>query len=257
MAIEKADLKLISQLRQQYPLGENLCILGDCYFHFNNSEMSDIIGKSIALDCDPSAKTDLDSFAKALGFKSAHTLDIAGNPTKKINLGETIPSILHNQYDWIIDAGTLYWCFDIATVWKNILIMLRNNGCIIHFSALSGYFGRGYYCFQPRLFKDFYEKNGFDSISLGIRTRPPSILGRRGPYINRIRQILRKITRREHLLDWQILNKENLHLRKTSYLSMEFDRSPTMIEPDMIPNNALISCFARRIKTISFTMPIL
>jgi len=39
-------------------------------------------------------------------------------------------------------------------------------------------------------------------------------------------------------------------------LEMKFSDSMAGIEPDMIPNNAIVGCFARRIKKVPFTSPI-
>lgn len=254
MAIEKKDLKLLAELRKCYPKGDDLCILGDCYFHFNNKQLNKICGIK-KNGPDNMSRTDLDSFKSAMNFKKAETLDMEGSPTIKLDLQKPIPKDLENRFDWIIDAGTLFWCFDIATVWKNVLSMLKEDGCVFHLNAMSGYFGRGYYSFQPHLFTDFYTQNGFEVITLAFRLRPPHILIRKNTLISKLKRIFCEITDSEKKLDWQKMSQKEIFLNKASRLKMIFAESMPAIEPDMIPNNALVGCFARKIKKVSFTAP--
>lgn len=257
MAIEKKDLKLLLELRKKHPEGESLAILGDCYFHFNIGELQEMGGVKIkSKDSEPKLKVDLKMFAEVLGFKEAETFDISGSPTRKIDLQKSIPEEFKNRFDWVIDAGTLYWCFDIASVWKNILSMLKKDGCVFHLSALSGYFGRGYYSFQPRMFADFYSQNGFEVLMMAYRLRPPHILYNKSVTWYRIRKIIGKIISLEKKLEWQKISLKNIFLKNAGRFNMEFSSFPTRPEPDMIPNNVLVGCFAKRIKKVPFTCPI-
>lgn len=255
MAIERKDLKLLTELRKQFSKGENLCILGDCDFHFNNKELNEISGNRDN-DFSDLSKTDLNSFRNSFHFKRAETLDISGSPTIRVDLQKQIPKDLENRFDWIIDAGTLFWCFDIASVWKNILSMLKEDGCVFHINAMSGYFGRGYYSFQPHLFTDFYSQNGFEIITLAFRLRPPHILIRKNPIVSKLKKVFREITGLEKKLDWQIISPKDIFLNKSGRFEMKFTDSMTGIEPDMIPNNAIVGCFASRIKKVPFTYPL-
>jgi hypothetical protein len=112
----------------------------------------------------------LESFSAECGFRSAATIDIHGNPTIKADLQNPPSADLLGKFGVIIDAGTLCCCFDIAGVWRNLLKMLAPSGVIFHQGALSGYFGRIYYSFQPSLFRDFYRSNGFDIERICVRT---------------------------------------------------------------------------------------
>ena len=255
MALEKKDLKLLAELRKCYPNGDDLCILGDCHFHFNNEELHEICGIK-KNNSDNLLRTDLDSLKSAMNFKKAETLDIEGSPTIKLDLQNPIPKDLENRFDWIIDAGTLFWCFDIASVWKNILSMLKEDGCVFHLNAMSGYFGRGYYSFQPHLFTDFYNQNGFEVITLAFRLRPPHILIKKRTLISKLKESFHNITGLEKKHDWQKIPQKYIFLNKAGRLEMKFSDSMAGIEPDMIPNNAIVGCFARRIKKVPFTSPI-
>ena len=55
---------------------------------------------------------DVISLGYSLGFKKVETLDINGKASLKINLQNKLPKALLSQYDFIIDSGVLFWCFD-------------------------------------------------------------------------------------------------------------------------------------------------
>jgi hypothetical protein len=130
--------------------GTDCLILGDCTFHVGDMT--------------------LDGFKEICGFRSISTIDLFGSPTIKADLQAPPNPELLGKFDLIIDAGTLFCCFDVAGIWRNLLNMLTPKGMIFHQAALSGYFGRGYYCFQPALFRDFYRANGFLIQYMAVRS---------------------------------------------------------------------------------------
>lgn len=257
MAIEIQDLKLLIELRRKYPQGEKLCILGDCHFYFKNNILFKMSHYNNT-DCfNYSSNATIESFGKALGFKTVETIDIFGKPTHKLDLQKSLPIKLFSKFDWIIDSGTLYWCFDIASVWKNILLLLKKKGFIFHTSSLTGYFGRGYYSFQPRLFTDFYKQNGFQIITLGYRVRPAHIIHNKHYLLSLLYLLIRKIRGIEKKLEWQLFSPENIYLKSASRLDMKFQKITYIPEPDIIPNSALLLCFAQRLKKTVFKIPLL
>ena len=208
MAIEPEDLNLIRKLRSDNPDGNSCAILGDCNI---------------------SGYTSLDQFGNDLDFEKVHTFDVVGNPTHKINLNEDIPENLRDSYDWVIDSGTLYCCFDIATVWKNILGLLTRQGKILHTSNISGFYGRGFYSLSPALFRDFYKANGFNILYSATKTR------------------LAKV--------WQEYSPDDTYLRSSSPNSLDFQGQAGEYH-STIPNDALMACFAERVETKQFTKPL-
>jgi len=209
MSIESSDMKLLLDLRQRYPEGKSCAILGDVVFHcFSEHEMR--------------------NFISVMGFDTVDTFDINGNPTHKLNLNEPLPKEFHSKYDWVIDSGTLYCCFNIAMVWKNILLLLKESGTAFHTGALSGFYGRGFYSLSPALFRDFYKTNNFEVLRMGTKTRQVN--------------------------EWYDFNPNDTYL-KSYFDTMEFqDKSGTFI--DFIPNDSMIYCFAKREKSVEFTEPI-
>jgi len=233
MALEKQDLNLLIQLRKKYPKGKNLCILGDCTFHFTNEALNKRCG--LAENKSPERAT-LKSFSKAFNFETAVTLDINGNPTCKVDLQKSLPKDLVGKFDWVIDSGTLFWCFDIAKVWQNILLLLKPHGCVFHVDGLTGYFGRGYYSLHPRLFSDFYQQNGFNIITFAVRPRPASL------------NYFEKKTKK---FEWKTFPPSHVFLKRADKFNMEFSDKNTT-DPLTVPNDAVLACFAVRIKKMPF-----
>ncbi|KKU92400.1 MAG: hypothetical protein UY21_C0001G0023 [Microgenomates group bacterium GW2011_GWA1_48_10] len=233
MALEKQDLTLLLRLRKQYPEGKNLCILGDCTFHFTDETLNRKCGIKFK---GQAKQTTLKSFSQAYGFETAVTIDIDGNPTLKFDLQKKLPRNLIGKFDWVIDAGTLFWCFDIAGIWENILLLLKPHGCVFHIDALTGYFGRGYYSLHPRLFSDFYSQNGLKIITFAYRLRPPSL------------NIIEKRFRR---LEWQPFPPSHMFLKNADKFNMEFSDKNTT-DPSIVPNDAVLACFAVRAKKVPF-----
>jgi len=203
MAIEPEDFHLLKTIRQQNPEGESCAILGDCH----------IYGHS------------LDSFKDSMGFATLDTFDINGSPTYKIDLNEPVSKQLEKKYDWVIDSGTLYCCFDPCTVFRNILFMLKESGCVMHTSNLCGFFGRGFYSLSPSLFKDFYNVNGFNIEFTATKPRGGG---------------------------WRQFDANNTYLRSAN-LDFQQDSGDFI---SSIPNDSLICCFAKRKALTPFKKPV-
>lgn len=207
MAIENNDLQIIINLRDRNPHGSTCAILGDCNIHGHS----------------------LESFAKLMRFEEVHTFDVNGDPTYKLNLNEPIPKEIEDKYDWVIDSGTLYCCFDPSTVFKNITNMLKDKGTVIHTGNLSGFYGRGFYSLSPALFRDFYKANDFKILCMATKTRQGN---------------------------WNINNAEHTYLSPASSpqnMIFQQDSGPYMA---YIPNDSMMLCCASRVQKKTFTKPV-
>jgi len=205
MAIEPEDLELLKQIRYKFPDGDKCAILGDCHAYVANG---------------------LNEVAQQLKFQNIDTFDINGNPSYKIDLNYPIDRDLYGRYNVVIDSGTLYCCFDICTVWQNILNILVDDGCVIHTGNLSGFFGRGFYSLSPALFRDFYNANGFTIHLMASKTRQER--------------------------NWQSFDPNHTYLLNTN---LNFQEHSGDYVPK-IPNDAMICCFAKRTHRAEFTKPI-
>ena len=209
MSIEMADFELIKHIRRMDPSGDVCGILGDCRHYYPPTR---------------------EGFAIETGFKTIETFDINGTPTHKVDLNNEVPEEFHNKYDWLIDSGTLYCCFDIATVFKNIMKMVKVGGYVLHTGNLTGFYGRGYYSLSPALYSEIYPINGFDVKLIGTRTKH-----------NRNR--------------WNIMKPGLTYLKKADNNEIVFTSESAEFVP-MIPNDSMICCLAKKIEEKEFTKPV-
>lgn len=216
MAIEIEDYWLIKKLCNDHHLSGNVLILGDCYYHFNH--------KDIGIEKKSDIQTDV--FINTLGFNSVETVDVVGSPSFKFDLQAELPENFKNKYDIIIDSGTLCCCFDVSLVLKNLHLLLKDNGHVFHFSYFVGFFGRGYYSFQPNFFQDYFKVNGYNLTYLGLRKK------------TKYSGFIRKIFRYRFL--WRQM-KDN-----ASYFDGDTLSEKHYKDPSMISNNMVIGAFAQK-----------
>ena len=208
MSIELEDLALLRELRDKFPYGDSCAILGDCKVHDLSS---------------------IEEFRRTMNFKRLDTFDVNGSPTYKKDLNEPLDESFYGRYDWIIDSGTMYCCFDICTVWQYIVNMLKDEGCVLHTSNLTGFYGRGFYSLSPALFRDFYDANNFYIRMMATKTRQKR--------------------------QWKEFNPRNTYLLHASEQFVDFKSNSGAYIPS-VPNDAMISCFATRSKRSEFKKPI-
>lgn len=191
-------------------------------------------------------RRDLAEFARRMNLSRVETLDLGGNPTIRADITAALPPGLEGAFDLVLDIGTLYWCFDVAAGWRNCLAMLKPRGMIAHHSALTGYFGRGYYTFQPRLFRDIYVANNFSDIEIKVRTR------KFFPESGILRRMALRFRRPSAI--FQHVEADAIFLRRADWRGLEFSRT-VWPEAPMLPNDAEILCIARREIAKPFTVP--
>jgi hypothetical protein len=242
MALERQDVKKLLQFRRQFTGGAAALILGDCHLHFSRGYLAEL-APTAGLD-NSSEGASLADVARALGFESLHTVDLFGKPTIRFDLhGGSPPQELVAKYDWVIDAGTAYCCFDVAAVLKNMLAFLKPDGCVYQHASLVGHLGRGYYSFSPMLFSDFYTQNGFEIIEMCVRVKPPSE-ARRSGVIAHVRRVLSAPAATSE--DWQALGRHDFFVSSADRSHISFADRYRAPEPAALPNNSMVMCFARR-----------
>jgi hypothetical protein len=102
-----------------------------------------------------------------LGAEKVSVADCSGyeNPDYLIDLNNDIGKELEEQFDVIVDVGTLEHVFDISTALFNLAKMLKIGGQIILILPASGCIDHGFYSFSPTLLFDFFSNNGFHNFS--------------------------------------------------------------------------------------------
>lgn len=228
MGLEPHDIRKLLALRAAHPDGTAALILGDCHFYFDRTLLGFPDGGPVTLR----------DVGQALGFTRLETVDLSGHPTIRLDLHGDVPADLVGAFDWILDAGTLFCCFNVPKVLANILRMLTPQGYVFHLAGLAGYLGRSYYALSPMFFRDFYTQNGFDVLEMGVRVKP--------------RHLQQRWWRGAVDLDWQPMGTSDTFVATASATDLTF-RASYHDEPDVLPNNALVMCFAQRRMVRPFT----
>ena len=233
MGIEYEDMRtMLCGLRKNTPSQESsLLILGDAYIHFS-IESYVALAKEVGYELHQIPK-EMDPYAlgKSLGFGSVDTLDLNGKATITMDLQKDLPEDMHEKYDYLLDAGVLFWCYDPGAALRNIYRMVRPQGIFHHITGITGYFGRGYYNIHPRLFEDFYLINKCCHILASYRTKlqRPTLLSK----------IVRALLRQKKIAVSYNYSAGNIYLDKSTRDKISFSNKLNTPESNVLPNNVI------------------
>jgi hypothetical protein len=115
-------------------------------------------------------------FLRLLGFRAIRSLDVSGYQGAEIihDLNVPIPKELEGATGFLFGNGTLEHIFNIATVFENIIKLVKLGGTVFIAGPANGFCGHGFYQFSPELFYNVLSINGFDNVRVYI-------VGRRYP----------------------------------------------------------------------------
>jgi hypothetical protein len=255
MGIEYQDMQAVLRvLKHEMPTPSGkLLILGDAVIHFTPMALQDLanrIGFKLFVEL-PDVLTP-HALGVALGFSSVDTLDVNGKASINLDLQGPLPESLIGKYDMVVDAGVLFWCFEPGAVLKNIFRLAASGALIFHITALTGYFGRGYYNIHPRLLEDFYLSNNCDFIESSFRTKP---------WLKWHRQAFRYLIEKLGLIERGgagvtfVRNPGSIYLEYASRYLIGFKRTKSIPELDIIPNNVVFTFSCRKTKAIEPSVP--
>lgn len=111
-----------------------------------------------------------ESFFEALGC-SIDVLDIVSHRGVEILADLNQPGSTRRfseQYDFVIDNGSLEHCFNIGEAMINAARLVRSGGVVMHMSPIS-MINHGFFNLCPTFFCDFYSANGFRRTELYAR----------------------------------------------------------------------------------------
>ncbi len=75
-----------------------------------------------------------------------------------------------NDYDIVLDVGTVEHCFNIAQAVMNMAGLVKEGGYIIHENPFN-WGNHGFYNLNPTWYADFYTANGFELLDCGFATK--------------------------------------------------------------------------------------
>ena len=184
MGFIQANMIPILKEHKRRPFSGKLLLLGqgDIYFtDFEYRRMAELLGvcldtsitSGLSYKSDFAAKGFLDaqSVFKRIGFTEVHALDYSqfegADIVHDLNSSE-IPNELLQQFDVVIDHGTLEHVFHLPNALNAIFCLLKVGGRAITSSPGNGFFDHGFYMFQPTLFLDFYSANNWEIASIQV-----------------------------------------------------------------------------------------
>lgn len=176
MGISKGTAKLLLNEQSKREFSGSILQLGRQTFYFSEQEFSQWAEKMNTELADSDEKHPKDEiisdtlFFKLLGFEEVFSADYSNyeNPDFIFDLNNPVPEEYHNRFDVIYDGGTMEHCFNTFQVLKNIHLMLKRGGRVIHSSPSNNHVDHGFYMFSPTLFADYYNANSWKVHTLNI-----------------------------------------------------------------------------------------
>jgi hypothetical protein len=107
----------------------------------------------------------VDDFYRALGATQITYLDYSDfeGATLVHDLNQPLPEQYHEQFDTVIDGGTLEHVFQYTTALKSCMQAVALEGRVILITPATNMMGHGFYQFSPELFfRVFSRDNGYD-----------------------------------------------------------------------------------------------
>ena len=155
MAIDLNFLLFIKKQADTMPLGRVLT-LGRQSLDVQPDALSDLVGGEVEYSryCEP--------VLQSLGASNVSSVDYSPYecPTLVADLGK--PQNLGQEFDTIIDGGTLEHVFDIACSFRNVFRLLAPGGRVVHVLPVNNLNGHGFWQFSSDLLYSIYsERNGF------------------------------------------------------------------------------------------------
>ena len=124
-----------------------------------------------------SKNINIKTLLKLLGVKKTITCDVSNyeDPDLIIDLNRKVKKNFHENFDLILDFGTLEHVFDVPQALENYVKMTKLNGHIAIAVPCSNMIDHSFYMFSPTLFYDYFLINGFKIIKSYLRVSSPYI----------------------------------------------------------------------------------
>lgn len=108
-----------------------------------------------------------ESLFETFGFDTVDSLDVSDYEgcTHLFDLNASqLPKDLTEQYDFVLNGGTLEHIFDFTQGLKNTVNMIKPGGYFLHLGPCNNWIDHGFFQFSPTLWFDFAKANEFDVI---------------------------------------------------------------------------------------------
>jgi hypothetical protein len=116
-----------------------------------------------------------ETFLRLLGASTVEAADASAyeGADRLHDFNHPIPPEWEQQYDLVLDGGTLEHIFNLPVALANCMRLLRVGGRLLLYTPANNYCGHGFYQFSPELFfRVFTEENGFtlERLHAGVDT---------------------------------------------------------------------------------------
>jgi len=146
--------------------------LGLLSTHCNNSQINLINFIDVKGDINNPAticRIEPVSFYHVLGFDVLF-LDLFYPPNRnpdvvRMDLNEPLPAIFQNQFDVVLDGGTIEHCYNAPQAMKSCAEAVKIGGILNNGNPLFS-LNHGFYNFSPIFYTRFFEVNGFSLLEM-------------------------------------------------------------------------------------------
>jgi hypothetical protein len=152
---------------------------------------------------------------RSLGVEPV-VIDVAAHSglERIVDLNRPLPQDLARAFDLVVDTGTCEHCFNVAQAFVNACEALCAGGILVHAAPLNRV-NHGFWSFNPTIYPDFFEANGFElqvmtgvtgTLGAGMRFFPVEAFGHFQPPADSALYVVAR--RREILpLKWPVQRK--------------------------------------------------
>jgi hypothetical protein len=104
---------------------------------------------------------DSSALFRALGVEPT-VIDVAKlrGDERIVDLNQPLPPDLARRFDLVVDTGTCEHCFNVGQAFANSCEALAVGGMLVHAAPLTR-INHGFWSFNPTVYPDFFEDNGF------------------------------------------------------------------------------------------------
>lgn len=152
--------------------GKKIVTLGTLYPFVNSREARDLLKNGVNTGV-PKENFSRHLFIDTLSALTCKSLDVSDYQESEIicNLNLPVPKELHNQFDVVVDAGTLEHLSNLSTALENLFNILSVDG-IYYFSVpCNNWVDHGFFQFSPTFFVDLCKENpSLELVELCIST---------------------------------------------------------------------------------------
>lgn len=189
MGFIRANMIPILKEHKRIPFSGKLLLLGapDVYFGMNDFKR---MAQTVQVDLDDSVEVTEshnaffrkkgyisgDTLFKSIGFESITIMDYSDfeGATLIHDLNSPdVPQEFFEQFDVIIDHGTLEHVFHIPNALQAVFKFLKKGGRMIHCLPTSNCVDHGFYMFSPTFFYDFYTTNNWEINNIYVVSMTP------------------------------------------------------------------------------------